>query len=753
MNTKQLIRCACHKITAFLLLSIVATGASFAKHTITHYNNGKKQTIELESYYTSIVDFNRQYIEQNLKKPNKVVGEGDWLTYEVEMIYDMTQNIMPISVHAGRYDYGFYWYYDGEDSFEIQIPEEITIIECTFGKFDKQGNLTSMYFIYKELDDLTENSTIIFNCAEATNKINFVPLKEDGTILKPAIQDRDNDIIVEANDCLEGFGHLMIWHKDYGRITEYAYFLAHTIDGGEHHIHDLPDIYVNDVNENYAMSAYLIFQYNDELFNTIIKYPTWTVNSQSKESVLSNDPAYYRTYEQSFVRNKYATNISSNVILGDESIYESIGYDISVTLGYETNPVELSAREPVNVKHRICAKPATYIGNDIFDLYFTDRYQAFWVDEDGNENQLVEATSLPWISSENGREYKPFIFPETQSSMFLGQPPTFLRDNTVDDWLMIHYADSLYNDNLLFTDAQQTDMLNNCCPILTGLFEFVKDYNFMNLIPEYVGRHNEYNELALNTIQFSQSNLGNDVVLNYSNTELFVDNNIDGKNIVEIVMKNDASDAVPPTLRTLTFKNIEGKITDRFTNPEDGIVEFYAADFYPNIDWSYYDITGATIYEIQPDVTAIVEYAPYGTDDYTTIDVAEDTDKYFEYGCGQFFSGSLGNVTATSSNDWFDLRITLTDADGNIQKQTISPAFMINSQQSHVQDINKSTVNIRVIDEQLIVENVDTINGAIYNLTGQIVKNINSAETNVSELSNGVYIVNVNGIARKIAIR
>ncbi|MBR0024123.1 MAG: T9SS type A sorting domain-containing protein [Muribaculaceae bacterium] len=747
MSTKQLIRFACHKITAFLLLSIVATGASFAKHTITHYNNGEKQTIEIDSYQTSIADFNKYHKELFSKKP-KVVGQGEWKTFIVQMEYDMAQNIIPISVHAGPSDYGLYWEYEGDDSFEIQIPEEITIIECTFGKLDEQGNLTSLFYIYKDIDNLKDYSTIIFNYADATNKINFVPLKEDGTVLKPSIEDRDNDIIIEANDCLYGFGEYIIWHKDYGMLSENVYFLAHTIDGGEHHILDCPDIYINDVNENYGISASMNFQYNDESFYTTIKYPTWTFNPQTKEIVLSNDPANYRIYDQSFVRNKYATNNNSQVIRGNW-YFEAIGYNIVTGLGFEDDdPVEHNAGEPINVKQRICAKPATHIGNDIFDLYFTDRYQAFWIDENGNPNQHVEASSLPWISGESGREYKPFIFPEAQESMFMSQPLTFLRDNNVDDWLMILYADSLYTENLVFTDAQQTDKLNNSCPILTGIF----DYYYYNR-EEYVGRYNEYNEMALYTQEFSPAWVGNDLVMNYTNTGFLVDNNIDAKNIVEIVMKNYTIDVIPPTLRTLTFKNSDGKITDRFTKSEDGIIEFYAADFYRNNDWTYFHITDIPIYEIQPDVTAIVEYAPYGTDDYAPIDVSEDTDKYFEFGCGQFFSGSLGNVTATSSNDWFDLRITLTDADGNTQKQTISPAFKINSQQSHVQDINKSTVNIRVIDEQLIVENADTINGAIYNLTGQIVKNINSAKTNVSELSNGVYIINVNGIARKIALK
>lgn len=728
-------------------------GNTYAKRLITRYENGEKQVVELNRYQTSVCDFIKQYKSSQSKLPKKVIGESNnYPEFTVKMEYDETQNIIPLYVHAGYPDYGLYWYVEGENSIEIQIPEEIKVVECSFGKYDNNGDFTALYYVFKEVGNLPEHAVINCNYAEADNKIKFVPLKEDGTVLKPAIQDRDNDRIIEENDCLDGFGEFFIWHKEYGKLDNSVYFLAHTIDDGQHRIIDLPDIYINNVDEKYGASASLVYNYNNENFNTIIKYPTWTCNPQSKETILSNSPSDFKLYEQSFARSKFAKSVSSQVKTGDAYIFESIGYDISSSLGVVfDDPVYVAKDDPVVTKHRVCAKPATHIGNDIFDLYLTDSYQANCLDETGEEYDCFEATSLPWVSGEKGREYKPFIFPESQSGMFIGQSLAFKRENSINDWLFVCFADSLYTNKLVYTDAQQVDKLNNSCPILTGLFDYYEGMG-LSITPEYVGRYNEYNEIALNTLEMSQSNSGEEYVINLSNTEFCVDGNVDAKNDVKIVVKNGVSDQLPPVLRTLTFKNNNGQITDRFGKPEDGVVEFYVADFYVNYDWKYAENEGP-IYEIASTITAKVEYAPYQSENYAPLNVSEDVDKFFEYGCGQFFSGSLGCVNAYSANDWYDLRITLTDAVGNTQIQTISPAFKIDSHSSGVHGVNNTVLNIKLSDNQLVVENAENVTGAIYNIAGQLVKNVKSSTTDVSMLTKGVYIVNVNGITKKIAVK
>ena len=44
---------------------------------------------------------------------------------------------------------------------------------------------------------------------------------------------------------------------------------------------------------------------------------------------------------------------------------------------------------------------------------------------------------------------------------------------------------------------------------------------------------------------------------------------------------------------------------------------------------------------------------------------------------GYCYEGSLKDVDLMSASGWFEVRVTLTDADGNSQTQTIYPAFYV----------------------------------------------------------------------------
>ena len=94
---------------------------------------------------------------------------------------------------------------------------------------------------------------------------------------------------------------------------------------------------------------------------------------------------------------------------------------------------------------------------------------------------------------------------------------------------------------------------------------------------------------------------------------------------------------------------------------------------------------------------------------------------------GHYFEGSLVEEKSSSSNGWYDIRITLTDESGNSQTQTISPAFRVEHAQSSMATVGSSNAH----------------EVARYNLAGQ----------RVDADATGVVIVRMSdGTARKVIL-
>lgn len=220
---------------------------------------------------------------------------------------------------------------------------------------------------------------------------------------------------------------------------------------------------------------------------------------------------------------------------------------------------------------------------------------------------------------------------------------------------------------------------------------------------------------------------------------VFTDNNITvdgipGKNVTEFGYDKNSDDVWTPTLQMLHFRDAEGYVNDRFANPSDGVIEFAGGDFIEHFnDENYYWYT-------EEEAEVKVEYAPYGTDDFMPLDVREIPELYFMPGYGHFYRGSLCGVDRGSSNGWFDLRISLTDAAGNYQRQTLSPAFKVESL-AGVDTVIDNVGSIKVEGRNIIVPqgaNIFTVQGIL------------SDGRNVQP---GVYLVKAAAVTSKIIVR
>ena len=154
------------------------------------------------------------------------------------------------------------------------------------------------------------------------------------------------------------------------------------------------------------------------------------------------------------------------------------------------------------------------------------------------------------------------------------------------------------------------------------------------------------------------------------------------KNIVSIVSDQTKEDLYPPTITCLQPRTSTDEINNVFTKPSDGSFRLFAGDTTNKWQWANWGDDTEPFWiayqwrEINPDVTAKVEYSPYGKENWTELDAKQDTEAYSK-ALGNLYDISLETVDQKSDNGWFDLRISLIDASGNSQTQILSPAFKI----------------------------------------------------------------------------
>ena len=72
-----------------------------------------------------------------------------------------------------------------------------------------------------------------------------------------------------------------------------------------------------------------------------------------------------------------------------------------------------------------------------------------------------------------------------------------------------------------------------------------------------------------------------------------------------------------------------------------------------------------------------VSYSPSGKDEWTPLEVTEEPANYRAIVFGNFYRGNLEQVNVPSDNKWYDLKVVITDENGNVGQQILKPAFKI----------------------------------------------------------------------------
>lgn len=217
-----------------------------------------------------------------------------------------------------------------------------------------------------------------------------------------------------------------------------------------------------------------------------------------------------------------------------------------------------------------------------------------------------------------------------------------------------------------------------------------------------------------------------------------------GENVCEVSYTEGADDATPPTLQRIMMRDGDGIVTNRFKSANGATVSIIGGDFVEHKEErSTGDWPMTFTYYTFADASFTAEYAAHGTSDFQPFVIENDADKFFMPGFGKYFSGSLEQITAPSTDGWYDLKVTVTDEAGNKQVQTIAPAFKLDELSSGIDEVIAGEDGFRLVGNAIV--SADGSEVRVYTLSGVQIAN--------SDLQPGLYIAVSADRSAKIAVK
>ncbi len=202
---------------------------------------------------------------------------------------------------------------------------------------------------------------------------------------------------------------------------------------------------------------------------------------------------------------------------------------------------------------------------------------------------------------------------------------------------------------------------------------------------------------------------------------------MEGKVEYSVAFDQTKPDCVPPAVQYLQFRDKDDNVTYLFDEALQGDLYICAGDFTADAEGklsAYVD-----------GVVPTVSFAPFGTGDWTamTLDKVAEASECF----APVYKGSLLQVSEEAPKGWFDLKIEMTDAQGNSMSQMSSPAFCISSL-SGLTQINNDAPALS-INGRTVTTNGNSIE--IYSIYGSKVASVNTNRADLSSLPSGLYII------------
>lgn len=662
------------------------------------------------------------------------------------------------------------WYSDVEENI-LNVPADVYDICCVLlpnGSFDSVT--PESIWLFKEKVNISKDTVVTFDAAEATNVINIEQYNKSGELYRPVSIDLNTGNILDPGNVSSIYCWSSIFPKDYcydGLL--YTYSGSQDLLWGGFDDYQF-NIKTNEVSDRitFAFTRVAIDKENKIFVNKYVQ------EGCNNSITLKNDPDNYVCYTEEFVPTPAGKETGSYgmpgldlTILCNDKEQDGIYFYPGKSSSESKNDVSLyiDAVKTSDAEHSYELMAAPMFGDELNMSVMEYPMEDGTVYRDTTYSYSC-ITGLPVYTDGHNTEYV--------------RTPNYSYRNPQDGGNAVMYPG---HEAFSFTNENKGMMYGASAPFcnfeMTSFFSEKLNATMFYYYPLYIGQMGEQRETDLNYTQTTVKFNSNEVYdgdyygvneftrnwatstpekgvfdLTFTNSNIEVDG-LAGKNVTHIIYDEQKEDAMAPVLQMLQFRSTDDVVTNNFENPKDGILQFAGGDFVyneiPGTDINWYDCKEQTV---------AVAYSPYGQDSWTELAVDEIPELYRMPGFGYFYRGSLESVNRESSNGWYDLKVTLTDASGNMQEQTISPAFRI-ANTTGVSETLQGTMNLRHEGGQIYVTGTEKAGLTIYSVDGTCVMKVADAVSrpvSVSDIKPGMYVVKAtsadgNQIVKKITVR
>lgn len=718
-----------------ILILIILSNVATAQLSITEYKNLRstsssflKRDIDYKMFDKIAEDNqNKMFLSNNINTIHPQVEDGiDEVTLSINLDFDPSIYIAPWIIYiyneSGFLDFAFY---EGNNLIETEVPAGEYDIYAEF-----LGSSYNSVLVIKEQQDINSSTTINLTPSNSINHITFNLKDENNQDLIPGTHNPETDTYSEV-------------------ILERALFFqpSGVTLGVSSFSTDYPttpwNFHINDMSDRYAIyNSCIASKFEND--NYFFMFDEITEVNESK--IIENNPSDLVYHEEKFQPS----------IIG-ESGYNFSGFATQTTINYNDvlggwiffNLAPIDPNEPINFyigKYKDDLKYGMMVNPTFADhlVILDPNYGAEPFSIIGNAVFSDEEGNILYGSGDLNYEH-----------LFLGNNYYFDASGFLKG--LPHHPKFSFDKN-----SNQDILQGNNVPIIITAGFFNENDNRINA--KYKGQFNENRESDLFATDVIMKHNGNqffsgsfrdfqnidlpengevEITLTNENTRI---GEIIGKNTTQITYDASTKDA-PPTLQMLQFRNSNNQVTSTFNSSEEGYIRIAAGDFQyqANDFFGHFDYVEGSTVELY--------YSKYGEEEWSELEVTKYEEFFQMPAFGDYYEGSLTNVTVDEQNSWFDVKVICTDANGNKQEQIISPAFNIEETNMSINEVMSSSLLVypNPFTHELNIQIPEAIKGnyifKVTDLNGKIVytqnQNTKSFVWNGAFLPKGIYIVSI----------
>lgn len=680
----------------------------------------------------------RQYIPtQSSKSDDNDKPVTNVPVHHLTINYTMPEGETLSDIQIYNEVYGDILRYEAQEPgvYELDWPEGTWDICLTFNEWNDNFYKA---FVIRENVVIDKDMSLTFDRAEATNIIDFSPIMHSGDEPKLAYIAEDGTVDETGVNCSREAGFIYLGRKGWGGLQKFNFQI-----GVEHAGIVIPNkrYYINPVSSNYYVAGNTLFTKKDPESDP---FDLWVYTANLDKSVtITNSVNDYHFFEMKVPQTpaangrtlkKYICSFDGGGIVldGNGEYSEELGSTIC-------DHKKMIDKVYVGTNANCEYKPVAY-------FYFETKDCE---DESGTLNGV-----------------------RSDKVYFNGDKFEFVRcHNRYGNYAMQKLPGgelaSPYpgiQEYFFTSDEQMPDPVNNA-PFLCSVMQINKfnDNDFYVPMSYYIGQYGEYRmsdwqladvkvavdgkeEKGLTLLDLEYNNYLSpyfaaeepckEMKITAVNENIEIDG-VAGSNVAEIKILN-GEDKCPPSVQMLAFRDKESGLRTHNFTAENGQLQFSAAD----LNWVSED-TGFWFALETPEVKA--EYAPHGSETFVPLNVTEHPDRFYTPCFGAYYTAELNEVATTG---WQDLRLTITDATGNSQTQTLSPAFNIQAPDGITTVTNDGNA---VIWHDGVLYTGSNTPFDVFDLSGRKVASGHGPEAKLN-LPAGVYIVDSHATITKIAV-